>query len=469
MKQPNIILIVCDQLRYDCVGAGKTYPVKTPNLDRLASEGMSFTNSYTSIPICCPARMSLLSGKRSESFSAYWNFDITLPVPSLTPADYTFTKALSEAGYRTAYVGKWHGSENYTPLDFGFDSYYSEGDYFAEVREAFPEHRFVSDWKGGVDELPLEYSKTHSMARKAIETLDRLKACGAPYHLRLDFSEPHLPCVPNKKFLDLYSPETVPKWGSFGDTFENKPYIQEQQLCNWGLEDMTWEDWSQTVARYYGIITQMDDAVGKLMAYMDKNGLWDNTLLIFTTNHGDMCGAHRMMDKHYNMYEDIVKVPLIVRWKDVVKPASVCHEYVVNTLDIAPTVCEAAGLPLQPDFHGYSLKELLTGAGHGARDCAVSTYNGQQFGLYCERMIVSDGIKYIWNLTDIDELYDLKNDPYELNNRIDDQAYAGILSVLRKKLYDELKRCGDGLLRGSWLDNQLLNGKKITKRKGYFQ
>ena len=135
MKKPNIVLLITDQHRYDCVGFSAQYPVQTPNIDRLAAESVWFDQAYSTIPTCCPARQSLLSGKRPERFGAHWNYDITLKIPDLPVNEFSFARALKAQGYRTAYIGKWHVSQQYSPLDYGFDTYYSVGQAHAHLHE----------------------------------------------------------------------------------------------------------------------------------------------------------------------------------------------------------------------------------------------------------------------------------------------------------------------------------------------
>jgi arylsulfatase A-like enzyme len=206
----------------------------------------------------------------------------------------------------------------------------------------------------------------------------------------------------------------------------------------------------------------MDDAVGKILGVLKSNGQMDNTLIIYTTDHGDMCGGHRMMDKHYVLYEDIVHVPFAIRWPGVIKPGTIAHDYVYTCLDIPPTIMEVLGKEPKDFFQGRSLMPFMKGEKPSDwRQEVVSTYNGQQFGLYTQRMIKNDDFKYIWNTTDVDEFYDMKKDPDELVNLIHEKGYESIIAELRKKLYEILKNDEDGLVKSLWMKNQLLNNKKL--------
>ncbi len=455
--RPNILLIVSDQHRYDCVGSSKIYPVKTPHLDRLAAEGMRFSQAYTPIPLCCPARQSFLSGRRPESFGAICNYDF-LPVKGLEPDHYAWPKDLKEAGYHNAYAGKWHVHPQYDPTSYGYDEYFGDQDYKRIRQEKYPNvNLFANGFEGTTDPADLEDTQTYVTARKVSEWMDRYTEEGVPWHIRLDFNEPHLPCCPAEPFASSVKAEDIPVWGSFDEDFRNKPYIQQQQLINWNVENYTWEDWAPVVARYYAVIAQMDDSIGRVLAHLDKLGIAEDTLVIYTSDHGDMCGGHRMMDKHYIMYDDVVKVPLLVRWPGTIRPGSECNRFVHHFLDLPPTLLEATGQLIPEFFHGRSLMPLWKEQNvDDWREEAVSTYNGQQFGLFTQRMIRTYRWKYVWNPTDVDELYDLEQDPHELRNAVGKEQHAETIKQLRYRLYVELEKTDDPIIVGNgWMQAQL--------------
>jgi arylsulfatase A-like enzyme len=303
------------------------------------------------------------------------------------------------------------------------------------------------------------------LADKAVRLIESYAASGQPWHLRLDFPEPHLPCQPHASFLARYESEQIPVWRSFSDSFEGKPYIQKQQLLNWGLEQYGWSDWEPIVRRYYAIITQMDAAIGIVLEKLKRLGLERDTIVVYSADHGDMCGGHRMIDKHYILYDDVVKVPLIVKYPARISAGALIDKFVYNLLDLPPTLLEYAELAPQPFFHGRSLVPLLRGdRPDDWRTEVVSTYNGQQFGLYNQRMIRDERWKYVWNLTDVDELYDLRADPDELHNAIGDERHEDVLAELRSKLYEELKGHQDPFLKFDWMKRQLTEGRKLAVR-----
>ena len=460
---PNLLFLMADQHRYDCVGKAGICPISTPNLDRLAEEGVFFRNAFTPMPICAPARQCLASGRMGDSFGAFWNYDMPgLPCQSLSCDGTSWTNRLQRSGYQTAFLGHWHSSRQHSASDFGYSCVIGNDLWARHVAEKYPNRQYTGGWMGEESFVELEDSQTHFMASKACGLLRQYAGSGRPFHLRLDFSDPHLPCRPSQPFSRMYDPKDVPPWNSFGDSFEGKPYIQRQMVANWGNRDRTrWEDWSGCVARYYGLVSQLDDAVGRVLQVLEETGLAENTIVIYTSDHGDTCGGHGMLDKHYVLYDDVTRIPLIIRWPGVAKPGQVAEEFVTHMLDLVPTIEEACGLTPHPGNQGLSLLPLLRGEEQPERDSfAVSSSNGQQFGFFCNRSIRTGQYRYVWNLTDVDELYFLPEDPGEKRNLAADPAFAPVLKELRGKLYHKLVAYDDPFAKG-WVGEQLTGDMKI--------
>ncbi|MBC7237523.1 MAG: sulfatase-like hydrolase/transferase [Chloroflexi bacterium] len=468
--RPNILLILSDQHRYDCTGPAGHPLLHTPALDRLAREGVWFGYAFTPCPICSPARQSLLSGTWPQDHGGLWNYGLGLPITLFERP--TWTEALSQAGYQLGYVGKWGVHPSRSPLAFGFHEYRGIHEYEAwRAAQRLPPHQQDADrlsllqgkpaarWFGGVDPIDISQTRTHWCAARAIELMRRYAALGRPWHIRLDFAEPHLPPFPAEPFASLYPAGEIPPWGSFAETFANKPAIQRQQLANWGIAELTWDEWSHYLARYLGMISQIDDAIGLVLDALDELGLAEHTVVIYSSDHGDNAGGHRLIDKHYVMYEDVVRVPLVMRWPGHIVADLYCEAFVLHALDLAATACEAAGLPIPAHYAGRSLLPL---AGGGLppdwRQEAVSVYYGAQFGLYTQRMLRDARYKYVWNHTDVDELYDLSLDPWELHNLIDHPAYREVLADMRHRLWSHLEAMNDALVRNEWMRQHLDHG-----------
>lgn len=457
--RPNILMIVADQHRWDCLGANGHPFLRTPHLDGLAASGMNFSHAFTSSPICAPARNSLLHGVWSCRHLCIANGDTeacrpSLPLPS-------FPQQLRDAGYSLSFIGKWLGQHSRPPEAYGFTDVVPESAYSTWRRESgLPPRPGGMPYFGIDDGITPEQSRLHWGAERVIERLAKASSAAiGPFLIRWDPSEPHLPNVVPQPYADLYAPASIPPWASFGDTFANKPYIQAQQLRSWGLDGWGWERWAPLVGRYLGEISLLDHEVGRVLSALSALGLSEDTLVIYTCDHGDMCGGHGMIDKHYVMYDDVVRVPLLIRWPGVVAAGGHCDDFVVHTLDLARTLCEIAGTAVPPEFQGESLLPALLGQGGNGREDVMSMYHGNQFGLFSQRMLRDREWKYVWNGTAEDELYHLPSDPGELVNLATVPEQRDVMARLRRRLHEWMVAVGDPL-NNMWVRRQLLENCK---------
>lgn len=460
LDKPNILLLVADQHRWDCVGAAGRFAIRTPHLDQLAREGAFFEHAFTPAPVCSPARQALLSGLDPNSYGGFWNPDF-VPTPTLAPDPAYYTAVLERAGYCCSLIGKWNTSLTHQPADFGFRNHIDYSGYEKMLAGQYPNLDWQRGWFGEASPVALADSKTHWAARQACELIEASTGQAEPWLVRVDFSDPHLPCHPSEPFASQVDLDQLEPWDSMDDPLCHKPYIQRQQVLNWQLEGYRWPDWQQTVACYHAMIAQIDDAVGIMLAKLDQLNLTGRTLVIYTSDHGDLCGGHGLLDKHYVLYDDVTRVPLIMRYPDQIPAGLRIGGFVSNCLDMAATLQDICGLNGVNPGHGRSLAPLLAGTEQPGRDFAVSAGNGQQFGLYTQRSIRTAEWLYIWNTTDLDELYAVKSDPGQKDNRIDDPDLTGILAQLRSQLHGELVRREDPFAGSGWLDGQLLQGRKV--------
>jgi len=450
----NILLINADQLRHDCLGYANIRNVKTPNLDRLASESVVYEDAFTPLPVCSPARQALLCGRRPDAIGAQWNYDF-MPTPELDPS-ICWPRELTERGFNTGYIGRFHVSPTKKPADFGYTDFIDKKEYRKMISEKYPSVSYEGGWLGCESPIPVEDSESHWFADRACEMITRYTAQDKPWHLWVDFEIPHLPCRPSYPYSRMYNPEEIEPWDGWGDDFKNKPYIHKQQTLSWNTENLTWEDFRPMVARYFGWITQLDDAVGRIIDTLKSSGQYEDTVIFFTSDHGDMCASHSMLDKHYVLYDDIIRVPLLMRVPGVQSRRT--DAFVMNCLDIPSSVRKYASLPADKDAHGKPLPETDKEDKLAEKDVLV-TSNGQQFGLYTTRALRTRTHKYVWNLTDIDEFYDLVNDPGEKKNLICDPAFKDMVSSFRRRLYERLIETGDRFAGNEWMKRQLLEDK----------
>lgn len=454
MPPPNILLIHSDQHRYDCLGVNGHPFLQTPVLDRLAAEGVNCTHAFTPIPLCVPARNSLLLGQWPTQHQCIANFDTEAPRPPSEQRP-SFSMRLRQAGYTLGYVGKWHVSRERGPADFGFERVVDESRYAAwRAAQGLPPTPWTNSWFGETDRaIRPEQSRLAWGAGETIAMLEQAAGSGRPFFIRWDPSEPHLPNIVPEPYASRYPPERIPPWPSFPDPLEGKPYIQHQQRRTWKLDDWSWAQWAPIVGRYLGEIALLDVQVGRLLEVLERLGLAGDTLVVYTTDHGDLCGGHGMIDKHFVMYDDVVRVPLILRWPGRIRPGIVCDAFLSHAIDLAATFCCVAGLDIPPAFSGLNLLDAIEGRGE-VRSDILSTYHGNQFGLYSQRMVRNREWKYVWNATAEDELYDLVHDPAEVRNRATDPASRPALIHLRQRLLAWMERIRDPLLN-PWTRAQL--------------
>ena len=468
MPRPNILFIHSDQHRYDCVGVNGHPFLQTPHLDRLAAEGMNFTHAFTPIPLCTPARVSLLTGQWPTEHLAVANWHSEAPRPPHDDLP-TFSQSLQDNGYFLGYIGKWHVHPILGALDYGFDEYIVEEGPFKRA-EQYGFHKTIIDpdtlsyeswrkgqgipsrpktrgWLGEVDPfITPEQSRLAWGADQVIDMVERRNALPGPWLIRWDPSEPHLPNVVPEPYFSMYPPEQIPPWPSFPDPLIGKPYIQAQQRRTWRVDDWEWAQWSEVVSPYLGEISLMDAQIGRILDALDRLGLAENTLVVYSTDHGDLCGGHGMFDKQFVMYDDVTRVPLIMRWPEHIPAGSQCDAFVSHEIDLASTFCEIGGAAIPDTFSGQGLLPLMSGEQDNGREDIFSMYHGNLFGMYSQRMVRDRRWKYVWNATAEDELYDLESDPGEIHNLAANSDHQDELDRLRLRTVTWMEQTHDLLL-----------------------
>ena len=463
---PNIVLIHSDQHRYDCLGCNGHPLLQTPNLDRLGREGANFSAAFTPTAICSPARACLLTGcwPSQHGCLSIPSAEIYRPARADLPL---LSRVMHEAGYWQGYVGKYHQELAANPTELGYDEYVGQGRYHKWRAEQglppFPKGTGPFDYFGNVDRgVTPEQTQLGWGASVAIGMIESAAGdpAGRPFLVRWDPSQPHLPCVPPEPYASMYPPEQIAPWESFGDTLEAKPYIQAQQRRNWKVEGWTWPQWAPTVSAYLGEISLLDAQVGRILDALDRLGLAENTVVVYTCDHGDLCGGHGMMDKHFVMYDDVMRVPLLLRWPGRIAAGQSCDAFVSHAIDLPTTLAVAAGVEVPQTFAGKDLLAVLDGRDPNPRPDIYGQWSGGQFGSYTQRMVRDRRWKYVWNATACDELYDLAADPGETCNRAQSADAAETLARLRSRLVEWMEATDDVMLN-RWTREQLLSGATV--------
>lgn len=443
-ERPNILLIHSDQHRFDCLGVNGHPLAVTPNLDRLAGQGANFTHAFTPNPVCSPARACLQTGTWATTHrcvtipgtEAFQVADPDLPV---------LTQLIADAGYSVGHVGKFHKEVTGGPTDHGAETYISTHAYKAwRAEQRLPPQPRQMGLYGETDpHIRPEQSTLAWQADHVLDLMDTFAGRDRPFLLRWDPPEPHLPNVLPEPYATMFPQERITPWSSFPDPLESKPEAQRRTRQRWGTDDWSWAQWAPIVQRYLGEIALLDTQVGRLLDRLDHLGLAQNTLVVYTTDHGDMCGGHGMMDKHYVMYDDVMRVPLIVRWPDVIATGQASDAMVIHELDLARTLLGAAGAGVPATFIGLDLLDLLSG--RASRPDVFAQYQGTHQGLYSQRMLRDRQFKYVYNPVAIDELYDLAVDPGELTNLINEAGHADRLAAMRQRMAQWMVEIGDPL------------------------
>jgi len=468
-RQPNILLIMTDQQRWDTI-CNRT-ACRTPNINRLADQGVTFERSYTPVSLCCPARAMLLSGAYGWHNGVFNQIHVPERVQwGMLEGTVTYAERLAEAGYRTCYVGKWHADWLKGPLDCGYHRAHAvnvspairarmepqpEDDYRqATAHDPMRLHRErVVHWVGGdfwtvwqEFDGPLESRPMHFRTTRAVALLDELCDSTQPWLLEVHFPEPHDPFCPHTEFARRYNADDISLPDNWHEDYVNKPGMNRKEAANY--RDVTDEDVRQAIAHYWAYNEELDSQVGRILDALRRSGQEDNTLVVFTTDHGELLGNHGMFIKGWMPYEEAHRIPMVARWPGRIPAGTRAHQ-LAHLHDWAHTFCDVAGAAPLPFSDGISLRSILADPdGSPSRDAIMNTYYGGEF-LYTQRILITERYKYVFNGFDIDELYDLQTDPGENLNRIDDAGYADARATLQKRLYDEMEKLDDPY-QGRW-------------------
>jgi len=458
-KQPNIIYIMTDDHASHAMSCYNSKINKTPNLDRIANEGMRFTNSFCTNSICAPCRAVVLTGKYSHI-----NGKIDNSRQAFDGSQQTFPKLLQKAGYQTAMIGKWHLRSDPTGFDY-WNVLPGQGLYYNPVMIEMGERK---KYTGYVTDIITDH------ALKWIKERDPDK----PFCLMYHHKAPHRNWQPSPKHLTMYDDVTMPEPDNLFDDYANRGRAAKEQdmtisktmnendlklvapknltpeqkklwdaaynpkneafrKANLQGKDLIRWKYQRYIKDYLRCIASVDDNVGRVLDYLDETGLAKNTVVVYTSDQGFYLGDHGWFDKRF-MYEESLRMPLLARYPREIKPGSVSDAIVLN-LDFAATFLDYAGVPVPDDIQGESMRAVLRGKtpGNWRKSMYYHYYEypavhsvKRHYGVRTQRY------KLIHFYHDIDEweLYDLKKDPREMKNVYNDPAYADIVQELTAEL-----------------------------------
>lgn len=474
MKQPNILLIISDQHRADTMGFRQKVTCKTPNMDRLADEGISFDRAVTPCPLCGPARASIFTGKYShqvrgsllednlgvrsnDNLVETRETDMMINDSSLREEP-ELTNLLKKSGYFTAYAGKWHlgndiihnwfdraeGYSNETYIQWaevnGLDDAWPLKDF--EVRSKRTPHMSIPKTKASP--ISPEEGNDAWITDIALRLLEE-KPAEKPFFLTCAFNGPHPPFKISEPYYSMYDADAIDEPINF------KPGKDEPQCKNdsfyralWQDHGDNWDQWKKTAAVYRGFVTYIDDQIGRLITELENKGLKEDTLIIYCSDHGEMLGQHGLWHK-MQPYEEALRVPLIVSapWLK----GGLRSIELASLIDIPSTILSAAGISSPDAYEGRDLLKVFESGKIENREYIFSQQ--KPLGYFHKevdwRMITGMRYKFVWNRNDAEELYDLAMDSAELNNQANNPDYDDIRRVLSTQLLSWMRSTSDPL------------------------
>jgi N-acetylglucosamine-6-sulfatase len=441
--RPNIVFILIDDLRWDELGITGHPFIKTPNIDRIGREGVLFRNAFMTTPLCSPSRASFLTGQYAHTHGITDNVDRSAASHQLV----TFPRLLHQSGYETAFIGKWHMGNDDTPRP-GFDrwvSFKGQGTYLNpdinDDGKSVESSGYITDI---LNDYAVEFiTRPHDkpflvyLAHKAMHPEVTQNADGS---VNLADSERFIPAERHKS---LYAGKAIPRRPSYGRTLGGKPALQRRigNLPPLGRATATRDE--AILGRQRSLMA-IEDGVGEILKALKDTGQLDNTVIVFTSDNGYFYGEHGLSVERRLAYEESIRMPLLVRYPKAIKAGTMRSELALN-IDLAPTLLELAGVAVPGTMQGRSLVPLLEGKRPAWRNSFLIEYYSDkvfprvlQMGYKAVRNWRWKYIHYL-ELEGMNELYDLKSDPYEMKNLIDQPGAARALDKMKREMERLLK------------------------------
>lgn len=454
-RRPNILIVMTDQQR------GDTVPPRaravTPNLERLAADGITFTNTFCPSPHCCPSRGTFMTGLYPGRHGVLNNVcnDWALS-RGLKSGVRCWSEDLNDAGYETGYAGKWHISVEEGPEDRGWrhlghvsgrtaDEHGAGWKRYDDIAAgsapaARRDGMLLRPGWGHVQlygsSMPGSGGLSHDehVIGQGLELLDTLAAKKDPWCLFLGCVKPHDTYHAPPQYLDMYKPDDIVLPASYYDPMDGKPGIVRRMRRDiWG--QLSRREVRETIRHYLALCTWLDDLFGKLMAALEAKGQAENTVVLYCSDHGDYMGDHGLFAKGIPCYRGAYHVPAVMRWPaGVAEPGSTVDAF-VSLADFAPTFRELAGLRPDKNLAGRSLVPFLHGDRPGGWRNEIHTQCDGVELYYTQRSVMTEDFKYVFNGFDDDELYDLRRDTDEMVNQARNPQYEGVVRDMLGRIW----------------------------------
>lgn len=445
VKKPNIIFVLVDDLRWDAMGFMGQYPfLKTPHIDQLRNEGVHFKNSFCTHSLCGPSRATFLTGMFPQTHGVNTNQEGRELNLDKTPS---FGQLLQSEGYETAFIGKWHMAESNVPRK-GWNywcSFPGQGQYFG------------NDLNINGKNIRNEGYITDELNKYTLDFID--KNADKPFCIYLSHKAVHEPFTPTDRDKNLYINDSVPEPTSWIDNMENKPAWQKTKMNADQRRRLREKDLAMILPQktrkpgpwpsktglgkqkdYLRCLTAVDNGMGEIYELLKRKGILNNTIIVFAGDNGYFHGEHGLGDKRL-AYNESMRIPLIMRYPKLANANLTIPEIILNA-DIAPTFLEMAGVSIPAQMQGKSLVPLLNGKNENWRKSFLFTY-WTDLIYSIPRITAIRTEKYLYSTTpdinDIDELYDVVNDPAELHNLTKKPEFSKIENQLKKEL-EQLKK-----------------------------
>lgn len=474
MTKKNILLIISDQQRIDTVGCLGRSPCRTPHIDSLIERGVIFEKTVTPSPVCTPARAALFTGLYPhqargtldiERKSPLSDDQMTADATDMLLCDYScredpiLTDKLKSAGYYCCYAGKWHIGNDI--LDNWFEHHHGEDDQqyvkWAEQQgypDAWPlndnsvrSHRDppMSIPRAKENIIPPEKTNDAWITDITIRSIEQ-RPKDKPFMAVCSMNGPHPPFKIPEPYFSMYDNEEVPEPPNF-HLSEGKPKGKEQSFYHtlWKDHGLDWSAWKKTVTTYWGFVTHIDDQVGRLIQCLENEGVFEDTLIIFCSDHGEMLGQQGLWHK-MQAYEESLRVPMVFSapWIKCEKRSTTLS----SLIDIAPTILSVSGCSIPGIYEGENLTSIL----YGECDCTARSVllsehkpDGDYHRETDWRMVTDNKFKYIWNHGECEELYDLESDPWEKVNLANSDRGKERLTFYQSLLGEWMEKTKDPL------------------------